>query len=172
MSELTPEVIKAIETAIAAERQGAKVYLDLARKTSDPTGKNMLISLASDEFEHLIIFINQLDAARNQGMLLEVKVKESEIAQLQPKLRNYRTEKSSEGTNELGALRTAMDQERSAIEFYNEQQEITNDPAAKKMYIELVEIEQSHYDLLQAQIDYINKTGYWFDIPEFRLEVE
>jgi rubrerythrin len=172
MPEVTPEVVKALETAIAAERQGMAQYLEFARKTADPTGKNMFIVLARDEMEHMSAFLDQLNAATTTGMLLEVKLQESEIERLRPKLRQFPTEKSSKGTNELGALRTALDQEKDAIGFYTEQERKTQDPHAKKMYRELIDVENSHYDLLQAQIDYITKTGYWFDIPEFRLEVE
>lgn len=172
MPEITPEVIKALETAIAAERQGMAQYLEFARKTADQTGKNMFIALARDEMEHFLAFFDQLNAARSAGMLLEVKLAPSEVERLRPKLRQMRTEKSSKGTNELGALHTALEQEKDAIKFYMEEERKTQDFNAKKMYRELIDVERSHYDLIQAQIDYITKTGYWFDIPEFRLEVE
>ena len=172
MAEVTPEVVKALETAIAAERQGMKQYIEFARKTADPTGKNMFIALARDEMEHMLTFLDQLNAVRSTGMLLEVELERSEIERLRPKLRELRAEKSSKGTNELGALRTALDQEKDSINFYTEQERKAKDSAAKSMYRELVDVERAHYSLLQAQIDYITKTGYWFDIPEFRLEVE
>jgi hypothetical protein len=36
----------------------------------------------------------------------------------------------------------------------------------------LEEMEISHYNLIQAEIDSINKTGFWFSVREFTLEGE
>lgn len=34
----------------------------------------------------------------------------------------------------------------------------------------LAEWEDSHYDLIMAQIDYIKNTGVWLGMPEFRMD--
>ena len=36
--------------------------------------------------------------------------------------------------------------------------------------IQLVQMEESHYNIQQAELDHILGIGFWFDIPEFDLE--
>jgi len=40
------------------------------------------------------------------------------------------------------------------------------------MFQRLMEMEEFHYELLSAELDSINESGFWFTIPEFNLEVE
>ena len=42
--------------------------------------------------------------------------------------------------------------------------------AAKEMFSRFLEIEQSHIAVVQAALDYVSKTGYWFDFKEFDME--
>ena len=44
----SPEVLKAIETAIQIEKDGLAFYTEAARQTDDPNGKKMFKSLARD----------------------------------------------------------------------------------------------------------------------------
>ena len=32
--------------------------------------------------------------------------------------------------------------------------------------------EEYHYDLLQAQQDYLSKSGFWFDVAELRMDAK
>jgi rubrerythrin len=44
----TPEVLKAIETAIQIEKDGLAFYTEAAKQTDDPNGKRMFQTLARD----------------------------------------------------------------------------------------------------------------------------
>ncbi len=46
------------------------------------------------------------------------------------------------------------------------------DAGARKTFRKLMEMEEAHYEIIQAELDSITKTGFWFQIPEFNLEEE
>lgn len=165
------ESIKALKLGIEAEKQGLITYLGFARKTKDLTGKNMFIRLAMDEFDHMNTLEKQLESLLENRCWVKVAITKSEIEELIPKLKERdRETKGKSGAGELSALNTALDLEKKAIDFYKERQEKEKDPEAIAMYKRLVEMETSHYDIIQTEIDYIKGTGVWFGIPEFSSE--
>jgi len=169
----THEPIKALEIAINAEKQGLRTYQEFAYKTKDESGKNMFIRLAMDEFEHMSILEKQRESIQGKECWLSVKLEKSDIEKLTPALKTkIQKIKGTEGLDQMSALRTALDLEDRAIKFYREQAQVSIDPKAKDMYERLVKMEQAHYELIQAEIDYIEKTGFWFNIREFSLEIE
>lgn len=171
MAETDP--IRALEIALNAEKLGLKTYLDFSYQTKDESGKNMFIRLAADEFEHMTILEKQRDSIQEKECWISVKLEKSEIEKLTPALKGkVKKVKGSEGLDQMSALRTALDLEDRAIKFYREQAQLSTDPKAKDMYDRLVKMEQAHYELIQAEIDYIEKTGFWFNLREFSLELE
>ena len=44
------------------------------------------------------------------------------------------------------------------------------DGPAQKMFARFLEIEDEHIAMVQAELDYISKTGFWFDSKEFDME--
>ena len=40
----------------------------------------------------------------------------------------------------------------------------------QKMFSRFLEIEENHIAAVQAELDYITHTGYWFDFKEFDME--
>ena len=171
MAETDP--IRALEIALSTEKNGLKTYIDFAYRTHDESGKNMFIRLAADEFEHMTILEKQRESIQEKECWIAVKLEKSEIEKLTPALKEkVKKVKGSEGLDQMSALQTALDMENRAIKFYAEQVQISTDLKAKDMYIRLVKMEQAHYELIQAEIDYIEKTGFWFDLREFSLEIE
>jgi rubrerythrin len=71
---------------------------------------------------------------------------------------------------ELAALRRGIEAEKDSIAFYSQERDKTDDPDGKAMYAYLIEQEEGHRTILQGEYDYLNRTGFWFDIQEFDLE--
>lgn len=166
-------VIKALETALEAEKTGLINYLNFAYQTKDETGKNMFLRLAMDEFEHMRILERQTRQFQKDECFLPVTIEPSEIEKLVPRLSDKDLRiRGKQGIDQLAALRTALDLEDQAVKFYRNQGQASQDPNAKTMYERLVEMEQAHYEILQAEIDAIEKTGFWFNLREFSLEIE
>lgn len=38
------------------------------------------------------------------------------------------------------------------------------------MFLRLAEWEDSHFELIQAELDYVKNTGFWFGVHEFKMD--
>jgi rubrerythrin len=171
----TPEVLKAIETAIQIEKDGLAFYSEAARQTDDPNGKKMFRSLARDEAAHLKLFEDARQALLERGNWLSpeevaaISLGEFDRPPVFPKGGEIRTAEIPE--RELDALQRGLQAEKDSIAFYSQQRDKTDDPDGKAMYAYLVEQEEGHRTILQGEYDYLTRTGFWFDFQEFSLEV-
>lgn len=159
-------------TGVEIERMGIERYLDYAFKTKDATGKNMFIRLAGDELSHLNTLEKQLNDLRCGSVLSCAEIPASLIEKVVPAIRTADRIRSDQGSDELGALKTALEMERKSIDFYNAARTKVRDPEAVKTFERIIVMEESHYDLIQSEIDHIESTGFWFGIREFTLEEE
>jgi len=165
------EGLSALRQALEAEHEGKRLYTEYGRKTKDPTGRKMFEALARDEEEHAAILSRQIEHLQKGLSWCSYVPEESELQKLRPNLKTLEARKrSTEGMGDLDALRVALAQEQAAIELYAREAEALEDKQARDMYRKLAVMEEAHYDIIQAQIDYIDGTGYWFGIPEFNLE--
>jgi len=170
----TPEVLKAIETAIQIEKDGLAFYTEAARQTDDPNGKKMFQSLAKDEAAHLKLFGTVRESLTKEGNWLSPE----EVAAISPKRLDRppifptgdKIKSAEIPERELAALQRGLQAEKDSIAFYTQEMDKADDPDAKAMYAYLVEQEEGHRTILQGEYDYLNRTGFWFDIQEFDLE--
>ena len=172
--ESTPQVLKAIETAIQIEKDGLAFYTEAARRTSDPEGKRLFQTLAKDERAHLGLFENAREALFKGATWLSPE-QVTAISPTRPVRQPiFPTGDEVEAVEipeyQLAALRQGIRAEENSIAFYREQMRQTDDPDGKAMYAYLVEQEEGHRAILQGEYDYLTRTGFWFDIREFDLE--
>jgi len=158
-------VREAIETAIQMEKDGYAFYNKAAAQTSSDMGRSVFESLANDELVHLDVF----------QKLFDDKFGESEWDDLVNSNKKYREMpifpkdlKTIEGinldTDELDALRIAIDSEKEAIDYYMEIRANSDDDNVKKIIDMIIEQEKKHYFLLEQEFHHINSTGYWFEL--------
>ena len=158
-------VREAIETAIQMEKDGYAFYNKAAAQTSSDMGRSVFESLANDELVHLDVF----------KKLFDDKFGESEWGDLVNSNKKYREMpifpkdlKTIEGinldTDELDALRIAIDSEKEAIDYYMEIRANSDDDNVKKIIDMIIEQEKKHYFLLEQEFHHINTTGYWFEL--------
>ncbi len=171
MAGASSEVMKALRMAVDIEDNGLATFLKFARRTKHEFGKNMFIRLAMDENEHRRILEKQLHHLAEGQTWIEIKVPKYEIEHVAPTM----TEKQQKITADSGgaeaeALEISLDLERKAAKFFREQAEAATDPKAKSLFEHLAQWEDSHFDLIQAEMDSINNTGYWFNVAEFKMD--
>jgi len=163
-----PQTLTALATAIEAEKQSLRNYLEFAWNTRDSSGKQMLVRLATDEFEHMRL----LESWQAQSSP-PAAVAQSVIERLVPRLSDKSLQiRGTKGQHQLAALTTALELERSAQTFYEEQAHQAQPGPARDAFARLAEMEAAHYALLQAEIDNIRQDGFWFGLREFTLESE
>ena len=168
---MSAELVNALKTAIEIEKNGLVTFLKFAKQTKDETGKNMFIQLALDEDEHRSILEKQLNKLLEDGVWQEVEVPKSAIERVAPKIKEKTQKiKGQSGLAEVDALNAALDLERQAAKFFREKAELVDEAAAKDLFNRLAEWEESHFDIIQAELDAINNTGFWFGIPEFQMD--
>lgn len=164
------EAIKAIETAIKIEEEGIKFYNEAAEKVEDRAARKMFRNLARDEQNHLLLFQSIRQSLLEKGgwpPLESIKLGETpHYIFPTPEER----EKVEIPRHHQEILRRGMEIERASIRFYSEQLEKSVTEEARTVYRFLVEQEKGHLSLLQAEYDYLNRTGFWFDYQEFTLE--
>ena len=171
MTNQSSDSVKILRTAIEVENNGLVTFLKFARQTKDETGKNMFIQLAMDEHEHRLILEKQLNKLLEGETWQTVEIPKSTIEQVAPAIRQKQQRtKGESGLAEVDALNTALDLERKAAQFFKDQAEQVDEPEAKSLFLRLAKWEDSHFDLIQAELDSINGTGFWFGIPEFQMD--
>jgi rubrerythrin len=170
-NESAVEILKAFTIAKEVELLGLDVYLDFASQTHDTTGKNMFLQLAKDEMMHYRILDEAYKKQDNDASLSDIVIKDSIIQRIVPTLetRDSRV-KGKKGLDQENALEAALTQERKAFELFRGYFEKSKAPDTRVIFQKLMDMEQAHYDLIQAELDSIRETGFWFSIPEFDLE--
>ncbi len=138
-------------TALELERKGAAFYMKASGKTENTTGKKMFLQLAKEEEEHI---------QRLQEMFkkLHPQKTEKDIPLFDVDVSSY--------SGEPEALKVGINMEKKSIEFYSDHAKGDLEP----LFCELIEFEKGHLELLQAELDYVQKTGFWFDYFESSLE--
>ncbi len=162
---------KILRTAIEIEDNGMETFLQMAQRTRDETGKNMFIRLALDEMQHRRILEQQFNILADGQPLKNIHIPRSTIEEISPKIREKQQRtRGASGLQELDALNTALDLEKKAAAFFRDQAEAVSETEAKALFLRLAEWEDAHFDLIQAELDSIQGTGFWFGIPEFQMD--
>ncbi len=161
-----------VDRTIEAEKVSLITYLGFALKTDDLSGKDMFLRLAIDEFSHMRILEEQRHGLCDaRACWREVRVERSEIEDLVPKLNDESLKvRGTSGMSAIDALNVALKAEDEAATYYRKHAEEVDDESARKMFRRLAETEEAHRQLIQAEIDYIEGTGYWFGVREYTPE--
>lgn len=171
MSQTTSQVKEAIKTAIQLEKDGRQFFEEAAEETKNELGKKMFLKLASDEIRHLVTFEKMFKSLADPQTWKEL-LQEGPPRDRMP----FFTEKAQnrspaeKGAGEVEALHQALEVERKAIDFFKKTAQEATDPEARRIFQLIAQEEISHYDLIQAQIDSVTHSGFWFDVGEFKMD--
>ena len=163
---------EAIKTAIEFEARVSDVYRHATENASDPIGKRTFGVLADEEQRHLNYLQGKLDELQRTGSItaekLDTAIPPRETIRDGIRKLKAKMEKKDRGT-ELQMLGKALEVENDTTNFYRKMvSELSAE--GQRLFARFVEIEEGHLAIVQAEIDYLSKTGYWFDIKEFDME--
>ncbi len=174
--EVEMDLAKAIQTAIEYEGKVHKTYLEAREEATSDVGKRVFNTLCNEEKEHLTYLRSRLDEWEKTGKITVEElgtalpsraVIEEEVDKLKEKV----TGKSSGKHDvELEMLKRALDVEVETSNFYKEMVR-TLDAEGQEMFKRFVEIEEGHQAIVQAEIDLLSGSGFWFDTQEFSMEM-
>ncbi|MBW1915774.1 MAG: hypothetical protein JRI86_12710 [Deltaproteobacteria bacterium] len=140
---------EAIKTAIDYEIAIRDVYKEACEKILDVSGRRLVQALEEDEQNH--------------------------VTYLQSKMEQWR----KNGTITIERLNTALPPKKiivEEVEKLNEKMSRGSMSDKKQILSKALKLEIETSDfyrkmvLVQAELDYFSKTGYWFDIKEFDME--
>lgn len=161
--------------AMEVEKTGHAFYSQASERTRDPHGKQMFQRLAADELTHLNYLTSQLGELARTGHLL--RQEPSNLESSLPRLgRMVFPESGGPGsmvrpdTSDLEALKRGIKAEKDSVKLYAEAARVTTDPGGQATFSRLVEVENDHLFLLEAEYDYLTKSGFYFGMPEFSVE--
>ncbi len=166
----------AIKVALEYESGVHKIYLEAMNKTADEAAKRIFRVLCEEEMGHLAYLRERLGEWQKTGKIKVKKLGTSIPTQeaINKRLQDLRKTVKPKRTKqilELELLKKALDAEMKASNFYKEMVG-TLDGEGQELFKRFVEIEEGHEAIVQAEINTVGNWGFWFDTPEFRLEME
>ena len=165
-------VEEAIKTAIEYETRIRDIYREAADAVNDPEGKRIFELLGQDEQSHVDYLHYQLEQLHKTGSIVQERL-DSVIPSTEAIDRQAAKIESMLGKDFRGIrqqmLSKALETEIETSGFY---QKVVDDLPAegRAVFQRFIEIENNHIRAVQFQLDYIGKTGYWFDFKEFDME--
>ena len=154
----------AIKTAIQMEKDGYSFYKKAAAQTNSEMGRTIFEGLASDEQMHLDVFEKMFEDAVGTSEWKDLIISSKKYANIPIFPKDLKeVEGIDTDTNELDALRIAMDAEKEAIEYYSKIKVNLNDTNIIKIIDEIIEQEKNHYSLLEGEFNHLGSTGYWYE---------
>jgi rubrerythrin len=165
-------VEEAIRTSIEYETRVRDVYVEAVRAAEKDEGRKLFQLMADEEQHHLDYLHGRLKQWNSDGTVtaegLETALPSGEVIEENvEKLKDKVGGKP--GTVEVQFLGKALAVERETSDFYRRM--VDELPAeVQGLFRRFLEIEEGHLVLVQAQIDLVTGTGYWFDVREFNLE--
>ena len=163
---------EAIKTAIEYETRIHDLYKEAVEKSSDLAGRRVFEALRKDEQHHVEYLKDRLDLWL-EAKQLSVENLESIIPskeKITKALKRLKTRMDRDDRkNEKQMLSKALKVEIETSNFYKKMVAEMDGPA-QKMFARFLEIEDGHVAIVEAELDYISKTGFWFDSKEFDME--
>lgn len=164
---------EAIKTAIIYEMKVRDVYDKAAQNAVSPTGQKVFQVMAKEEQYHVNYLQEQLEEWQSKGLLKEMELKTFVPSKktIQDNVQKL-TEKVGEkpGGEELQSLQKALEVEKETSNFYRDVVGKLSGEG-QKMFERFLEIEEGHLAIVQAELDSVSGSGFWFDSPEFSLEL-
>lgn len=174
MGNVSRIVDEAIKKAIKLEIDGKAFFNYAAEVTTSERGRKMFVWLANEEVKHLEtfgkLFTSVLKSDDWKQYVSAESLKHEGEAPLITKLKE--SMKKEESNKEADAIRIGMELERNAIDFFQKAaaDARSDDANAAQIFFKIAEEEKFHFDLLQAQFDSVNNSGFWLGSAEFRMD--
>ncbi|MHC4469996.1 MAG: ferritin family protein [Planctomycetota bacterium] len=163
---------EAIRTALEYETRVRDLYQDAANQATEETGKKIFGRLAQEEQGHLDYLNDRYAEWERDGKIEEQELEtilppreqiREAFARLERKAGDY------DWTIELGMLKKALQLEAETGGFYK-RMVAELDVEGQRLFSRFIDIEETHYDVVQLQMDALTGAGFWFDAMEFDLE--
>jgi rubrerythrin len=172
MSDVIQAHVEALQLALDTEKKGYRFYMIAAKSSKDPKGREVFEHLAKDEIEHMGVIATIFESLTNSEpwMTYEEAVEKYGNTPAEKIIFPDVPEEPQENFNDIKALEEALEFEKKAVEFYTRQAESSEGEQARAFYNSLIEIEEGHVQIIQAELDSLMGAGVWLGFQEISLE--
>jgi len=167
---------EAIGVALDFERRVRDHYHLGANAIEDAQGRRTFQTLAAEEQGHVEYLEYCLAEWKETGKVPDRPLKTVlprgvKWIEVERKKLQGRPDRRVARASELDTLKVALQYEKDADAFYHRL--VMELPRGEQVLFEkFLGIEDGHVELVQAELDSVLGTGFWFDVMEFRLETE
>lgn len=163
---------QAVKTAIEIESKIRDLYVQSYEDCKDETGRRFFAMLRDDEQYHMDYLSDRLDEIRNMGemQIHEIDTRVPSKTEIESCIADAEKHLAEEDRGVIQQmLSNALHVETRTSEFY-ENMVSESEGDTRKMFARFLEIENGHIAAVQAELDYVMNTGYWFGFKEFDME--
>ena len=163
---------EAIQTAIDYETKVLNIYRNASDALSDTVGNRLFQVLADDEQYHVDYLKKKLGQWQKTGQLTVEDLKSSnpDIEAITGDIGKLESRMSEEDRgDEKQMLSKALTVEVETSNFYKRMVSEMSEEG-QQLFSQFMVIENGHIAAVQAELDFINSSGYWFDSKEFDME--
>ena len=163
------ERLNALEVALNNEMREREFYLTNARRTKNPLGKKMFQQIGDDELEHYerLKQLHQKWAKQEKWPeTVPLKVKDTIVKDILLEFVKKVDETAKGDSNDLEAVRTALDFEAKGAKFYAELRDSVSDSKEKQFFDLLARMENEHYLSLKDTEEYFIEPASWYQKVE------
>ncbi len=161
--------LEAMKIALEMEKKGYQAYMDAAHKTTNKLGRSTLEAIAGQELDHIKAIEGYCqrpeadpEAARMIGQIKHRDKKDyirTIVARVGQELA-AKDDNAAAGLSEV--YRIAMDLERESYLFYKQLAEEAVVPTVKAFFKYMMDQENTHFELFQETLEYLDRPGDWF----------
>ena len=172
MTNIREAHVEALQVALDTEKKGYRFYKIAAKSSKDPKGKEVFEHLAKDEVEHMGVIATMYESLTRDEpwMTYEEAVEKYGETPKEKIIFPDVPEEAQENFNDITALEEALEFEKKAVSFYKKQAEESDTEKARIFYQSLIEIEEGHVQIIQAELDSLMGAGIWLGFQEISLE--
>ena len=161
-----------LKTAMSLELKIRDIYAQAFEKCPDEAGRRFFAMMRDDEQYHHDYLARRLKEWGETGDIQyqDIKMNVPTGQQIQDCIQDVQNAMTVEDRGVIQQmLSNALKGEVLTSGFYAKMV-AESDGQVKKMFARFLEIEDGHIAAVQAELDYVMNTGYWFDFKEFDME--
>lgn len=134
--------------ALKAEKEALNFYARMAKRSTNPTGAAMFNRVMKEEKKHIGMIEKQLKKLNVPGETAHITEKASILSEI-----NF----EDPSLSDMEVLGKAVEDEKHAIDFYSRQAGLSTDEEEKKFYLQLVNDETAHKQILEKELGRIRR---------------
>lgn len=156
--------MEALKYAMQIEKDGEKLYRQLAEECGQPGLSKIFTMLADEEVKHYVMFEK---LAKQSGKItipnMEVFKEAKEIfAEMKKDAVAYTFE-----DQQIDFYRRAIATEDNSYQQYIEKANESTNPQSKEIFLKIADEELKHKQLLENILEYVEQPAHWLESAEF-----